>query len=72
MVYIKFPQHLRDWIAEERGGLSPAKFLYNIIEQHYHHTISYKEKEVESRGHRTGAKPVLQGILPTVRSKQGD
>lgn len=72
MVYIKFPQHIRDWIAEERGELSPARFLYNIIERHYYYTISHKEKEVESRGNRTGAKPVFQGVLPIVRSKQGD
>ena len=69
MVYIKFPKHIRLWISEERGELSPAKFLYNIIEQHYKRTLSYKEKPIGSTEYCTGAEPVLQGVLPAVHSE---
>ena len=45
MITLKFPQHIRNWIAENKGNVSPARFLYMIIEEHYLNTISFKEKQ---------------------------
>lgn len=72
MITIKFPQHMRDWIAQSKGELSPAKFLFKIIEAHYYNTISYKENKIESNSDSTGAKPIHETVVCTACGRQGN
>lgn len=65
MITINFPQHMRVWIAQSKGELSPAKFLFKIIEAHYYNTISHKENNVGTNKNKAGAEPLSEGVLPS-------